>query len=247
MMQAWEDEEMVEWIEENIGEDAGEVDSPEWDKAVQAYYDYHERQQIMEMEDYYQSEYEFYLNEKSPSGTFKRQIRNIKDLLKVETTSDAHFSLLVMLHAHTVASLEAYLASTFMQKVLNSDVLIRKLVESEPIFSKEQFTLKEIYIQHERINSKVADHLKKLIFHRIRKVKPMFKTVLNIDFGDIGWLVKAVDMRHHCVHRAGIDYDGNRVDITVESVLMLVSSSSLLVENIDYSITSMNSDGDILF
>lgn len=250
MMEAWEDEAMVEWIEDNIGEDAGEVGSEAWENAVQEFHDYHERHRIMEMEDYYQSErdYEWYLQEKSPLLNFQSQMQNIKDLLKVETTNQAHFSLLVMLHAHTIASLESYLASTFMQKVLNSDVFMRKLVESDGDIPTKTFTLKDIYIQHERIKGVVAKYLKHLIFHKIGKISPMFKEVLGIDFGNVEWLFKAVALRHHCVHRAGIDYDGNQIDVTPESILILISNANLLVENIDHSINKMDAqtDDDIL-
>lgn len=250
LMRLYQEQEMIEWIQENIGDDAGEEGSEEWDLAVQEYYDYLEKRRITEMDDYYQSErdFEWYLQEKSPLLNFQSQMQNIKDLLKVETNNQAHFSLLVMLHAHTIASLESYLASTFMQKVLNSDVLIRRLVESDDDIPTKKFTLKDIYIQHENIKGVVAKYLKHLIFHNIRKISPMFKVVLGIDFGNVTWLFKAVDLRHHCVHRAGIDYDGNQIDVTPESILILISNANLLVENIDHSIDEMDAqtDDDIL-
>ena len=228
-----EHEEMVEWIEENIGEDAGEEGSAEWEKAVQEYHDYHERRELHDMEDYYRSEYEWYLNSKSPHGTFLKEVRNIKNLLNVETDSEAYFSLLVMSHAHTVASLEAYLASTFIQTVTNSDLFIRKLVESDPVFSKTKFTLKEVYEKHENIKVTVAMHLKDVIFHKVDKVKPMFKDVLGIDFGNIEWLAKAVSLRHHCVHRAGIDKDGERINLSADSINYLITDCQVLTHNIE--------------
>lgn len=233
IIQAQQDEHLVEWIEENIGEDAGEEGSEEWEKAVQEYYDYHERNQFHDMEDYYRSEYEWYLNTKSPHGSFLREVRNIRNLLKVDTDSDAYFSLLVMSHAHTVASLEAYLASIFIQTVTNSDKLIRKLVESDPVFSKTKFTLKEVYETHENIKVTVAMHLKDVIFHKVDKVKPMFKDVLGIDFGNVEWLAKAVSLRHHCVHRAGIDKAGDRINLSSDSINDLITECQILTQNIE--------------
>tara|TARA_R110000823_G_C15889291_1_gene495871 strand:- start:642 stop:1406 length:765 start_codon:yes stop_codon:yes gene_type:complete len=246
-MRQQELEPMYEWIEENFGDDAGEEGSDEWAIAVQAFEDYCEEQQRLEAEDYYQSEMEWYLYTKSPIGTFNAQMRNIEELLSMEASSDAHYSLLVMLYGHVVASLEAYMASTFIQQVTDSDELIRKLVESDPTFSKMKFSMKEIYEKHENLKLTVAKYLKDLIFHDIKKVKPMFKKVLNCDFGDISWLFRAVEMRHHCVHRAGLDKDGNRIDISAESIRNVVLKSSQLVTKIEDTMFLIENPDGLLF
>ncbi|MEY8213029.1 MAG: hypothetical protein RPR97_00960, partial [Colwellia sp.] len=129
-----------------------------------------------------------------------------------------------------------------IHRVTNSEELIRKLVETDPKFSKMKFTLKEIYEKQESLKLTVATYLKDLIFHDLQKVKPMFKDVLDCDFGDISWLFSAVNIRHHCVHRAGLDKDGNRVNISVESIKELVTRSILLVHFVDDKITEVSND-----
>jgi len=141
-----------------------------------------------------------------------------------------------MLHGHIVAAVESYLASTFIHKVTNSEGLIRKLVGTDPVFSKTKFTLKEIYEKHESLKLNVATYLRDLIFHDLGRVKPMFKEVLACDFGEIGWLFEAVNIRHHCVHRAGLDKDGNRVDLSVESIRNLASKANDLVHSVENSV-----------
>jgi plasmid replication initiation protein len=49
-------------------------------------------------------------------------------------------------------------------------------------------------------------YLKDLTFHRLKKIKEMYKQVLDIDFENIGWFFKAIDVRHHCVHRDSCNY-----------------------------------------
>jgi hypothetical protein len=68
----------------------------------------------------------------------------------------------------------------------------------------------------------VPEYLKDLAFHRLKKTKEMYKQVLDIDFENIGWFFKAIDVRHHCVHRAGLDKEREKVDITKESIIKLV-------------------------
>ncbi len=239
-MRQQELEPMYEWIEENYGIDAGEEDSETWNDAVQAYEDYCEERQRQEEEWHLQEELEWYIYTQSQVGKFDTQMRSVLELIDVQASNEAQFSLLVMLHGHTVAAVESYLASTFIHKVTNSGELIRKLVETDPVFSKMKFTLKEIYEKHENLKLTVATYLKDLIFHDLKKVKPMFKDVLECDFGDISWLFEAVKIRHHCVHRAGLDKDGNRVAISVESIKKLVKISKELVHEVEVRVNQIS-------
>ena len=228
---------MYDWIEDNYGDDAGEEGSDKWEEAVIAYEDYVEHQlRQQELDWYLQEELEWFIKDQSQIGVFDNQIRSILNLLSVSTDRETQFSLLVMLHGHTVASVEAYLASTFIHKVTNSDKLIRKLVETDPIFAEMNFTMKDIYKKHEGLKLTVADYLKNLIFHRLDKIKPMYKSVLDCDFGNISWLFSAVKVRHDCVHRAGLDNNGNKVAITTESVKELVTNSKELVHRIEHDL-----------
>lgn len=229
-------EPMYEWIEENYGDDAGEEGSEEWEEAVNAYESHCEEVSRQEEEWRMQDELEWYIYTQSQVGKFDTQIQSVRELLNVRASNEAKFSLLVMLHGHIVAAVESYLASTFIHKVTNSEELIRKLVETDPVFSKMKFTLKEIYEKHENLQLTVANYLRDLIFHDLRKVKPMFKEVLDSDFGDIAWLFEAVNIRHHCVHRAGLDKDGNRVDLSEDSIRNLALKASELVHSVESSV-----------
>jgi hypothetical protein len=229
-------EPMYEWIEENYGDDAGDEGSEEWENAVQAYESHCEQPNRQEEEWRMQEELEWYIYTQSQVGKFDTQIQSVRELLNVQASNETKFSLLVMLHGHIVAAVESYLASTFIHKVTNSEELIKRLVETDPVFSKMKFTLKEIYEKHENLQLTVATYLRDLIFHDLAKVKPMFKEVLVCDFGDISWLFEAVKVRHHCVHRAGLDKDGNRVELSVESIQKLSSKANDLVHSVEGSV-----------
>lgn len=247
MMRQEELQPMYDWIEENYGDDAGEEGSETWEEAVQAFEDYCENQQRQEDEWHRQEELEWYIYSQSQIGIFDTQIQSISELLNVQVFNETQFSLLVMLHGHAVASIESYLASTFIHKVTNSEDLIRKLVETDPSFSTIKFTLKDIFEKQENLKLTVATYLKDLIFHDLKKVKPMFKEVLDCDFGDISWLFDAVKTRHHCVHRAGLDKDGNRVDISIESIKKLIEMSNLLVHEVENKVSQSPDTDDFLF
>lgn len=165
--------------------------------------------------------------------TFNKHLSPISKILEIKVDHEIQFSLLVMLHAHIVSALEGFLASTFIHNVTNSDILIRKLIESDPEFGIRKFTINEIYAQHSNIKVTVGEYLKNIIFHDMRKVKPMYAKVLSYDFGDIAWLFKAITIRHDCVHRAGYDKEGNSVPVSIVSVNDLIIHCRNLAEIID--------------
>jgi hypothetical protein len=142
----------------------------------------------------------------------------------------------VMLHVHIIASVEQYVSSIFIHKVTNSDDLTRKLIESDPEFGNRKFSLNKIYLQHEKLKITVAGYLKSLIFHDMKKVKPLYKNVLGFEFGDISWLFKAIKFRHDCAHRAGRDKEGNKVSVTHQGIRELMTQSRELAGRIDLHI-----------
>ena len=170
------------------------------------------------------------------------QLDSVDLILELEPPEKAKFSFLVMVHAHVVSTIEGYLAGVFIHQVCNSEVLTRKLVETDPEFSKRKFTLREIYQEKDALKVTVASYLKGLIFHDIKKIKPMYEAVLGHNFSDLSWLFKAVETRHHCVHRAGYDKDGNKVDISAESIVDLLGHVTDLANEIDSTIETVEFD-----
>ncbi len=186
-----------------------------------------------DLEDPEEDELEWEVGHSDQLETFNKHLATIPTVLQIETAKDVQFSLLVMLHAHLVSALEHFLATTFLYRVTNSDSLTRKLIETDPEFGNRKFTVNEIYAQHRNIKSTVAAYIKGIIFHDMRKVKPMFANVLLYEFGDIPWLFRAVLLRHDCAHRAGYDKEGSPVPVTTDSINELVKNCRNLAEAID--------------
>lgn len=166
-------------------------------------------------------------------NTFNKHLSNVLEILDLKINNEIQFSLLVMLHAHIVSALEGFLSSTFIYNVTNSEFLMRKLIETDPEFANRKFSISEIYAQQKNIKSTVAEYLNGVIFHDMKKIKPMYAKVLSYDFGDIPWLFKAIITRHDCAHRAGYDKDGNLVLVSVESINVLLAQCRKLAEDVD--------------
>lgn len=183
--------------------------------------------------DYNDDELAWIMQSETQIEIFQNHIKSVEKILEADIDSEAYFSLLVMLYGHVVAAVEAYLSSTFIQKVTNSEKLTRKLVETDITFSKMKFTLKEIFEEQEKLKITVATYLKGVIFHNLEKVKILYKNVLDFEFGDISWLFKAVVIRHHCVHRAGYDQENNKIELSVETLRELVTRAKDLTSLIE--------------
>ena len=69
----------------------------------------------------------------------------------------------------------------------------------------------------------------------------MYEKVLDHEFSNLSWLFKAVDIRHHCAHRAGYDKEGVKVDISVESISDLLGNVTDLANEIDSTIEIVGS------
>ena len=168
------------------------------------------------------------------------QMNSSEKLLEIEVSKDVDFNLLVMVHGHVVAAVERYLASVCINMIVESPYLMRKLLESDPDLGKRTFTLKSLYNEHDNVENTISEYLKNLIFHKIDKVKPMYKSVFDIDFGNIQWLFSSVKIRHDCVHRGGYTTEGNQVYLKRENISALINNAKGLIEKIEYLLKKLD-------
>lgn len=136
------------------------------------------------------------------------------------------------LFAGTIASMEAFLSSTLIQTVLSSEENKRKFVEAYTPYRKCQISFSSIYQRIDNMDTTIKETLRKLMYHDLGKIKPIYKTVLDVDLGDIGELIKAVHIRHDIVHRSGKDIQGNLHSINRNDIINLVESVSSLMSTV---------------
>ncbi len=229
-------EKKCEWIQSQMDDPDADEDTEGWHELSDEYDEFHS-------DEYHSGFYgydDYEVEGKSRADIFRESISAIRELSKVKVSSACNRNKMVMLYGHIVSTLEGYLSATFIDYALRSDKFLRLLIESDPEFSKRKFTLKEIFIKKDNLKNDIKIYLRDLIFHDVAKVKPMYKSVLEIDFGDIAWLVQAVMIRHHCVHRAGYDKDGNEVDIPEEMLNTFIDQCVNLVAEIEVGLGKLS-------
>jgi hypothetical protein len=244
MIEQMEDEfweERVEWIRERLDDSEANEDTDGWDILSEEFDREHQ------FRDYDQYEDEWAVEGKSRLEIFDENIEATREMLNKSVDPQYEKNLVVMLFGHIVATIEAYLSSTFIHYSLSSENHMRRLVENDPEFAKRKFTVQEIFMKREGLKSDLSEYLKGLIFHDIAKVKLLYSSVLDVDFGDVKWLFQAVQFRHHCVHRAGYDKDGKEVGLKREDVVALTNESVTLVHEIESHLMSMPAGGDFFW
>jgi hypothetical protein len=171
--------------------------------------------------------------------TLNSHLDSAEELLKIDVGLKNAFSLNVMIYGHVVAATEGFLSSVFIKTATGSEDLIRRLVETDPNFSEMKFSMSQLFKERESIKDTVADYLQKIIFHDLKKTKPMYKSVLRLDLGDIAWLFKAVSKRHDCVHRAGYGKDGGQLTFDKDELVTLIQNVRDLCESIMVTVTEL--------
>lgn len=163
-----------------------------------------------------------------------------EELLRKSSDMQHAFTIKVMIYGHLVAATEGFLFSVFTNTTLQYEPLIRKLVESDPEFSKIKFTMAQIFKEREQIKDTTAKHLKDLIFHNLAKTREMYLSVLGHNFGDIKWLHMAIQKRHHCAHRAGYDKDGKPIEVSEKEINDLIFNIQEMAKSVMHSVSRIS-------
>lgn len=162
--------------------------------------------------------------------TFHESIKNIHIMLDTsmenEIISQAFFR---MLYANIVTSMEVYLSDGFINTVMANPALIRRLIESDPEFSKRKFTYSDIYNCMDKLEDAVKEHLLGVIYHNIWAVKKMYESVLNIEFpkSTIQPVNEAVMIRHDIVHRNGKNKKTGEIHVLSKDIIRKCADNML--------------------
>lgn len=151
-----------------------------------------------------------------PHSAFKASYRETMGLLDASGSLDGDGLINRMVFSHQITALEAYLADTLINEVLHDPAAESRLLAEATDLNKEKFTLSEISTSPDLPRRKVTEFLRGVMYHNIAKVVILYSIALRIDLlpliPDREALMKAVNLRHDCVHRNGNDKQGNRLE-----------------------------------
>lgn len=168
--------------------------------------------------------------------SFKESLNHITQLVQTKVEGDTKHHLLGLLHVSVITAMETYVSDAFINIVLSDRALLKKFVETNPEFSKRVFKLSEIFSTYEKIEFEVKQYLLSIMWHNLHKVKPLYKTTLNIEFPEkeiVTEVFLAISKRHDFVHRNGKDTNGEPVVITENSLNDLLNTAAKFIDFIN--------------
>ncbi|TAU37811.1 hypothetical protein ELI44_32940 (plasmid) [Rhizobium ruizarguesonis] len=176
-----------------------------------------------------------------PRGVFEFHQAEIEALLlAVGRDSDGSTLINRLLFASVITGMETYLSDTLRNVVNSRAAALASLVEKEKELVKQKFSLADIARRPNLVREAVNEHLREVMYHNLPKVNSLYHNATDIDFIRLlgpelmAELSRAIEYRHHCVHRNGKDQDGNILDIFTREYIQRVQNQVItLVRNID--------------
>lgn len=145
-----------------------------------------------------------------------------------------------LLYANIVTAFETYLSDTFVYTVVSLSPLIRRIVETDPEFSKRKMEVTDLFRRYDGIRDEVAEYLMGLIYHNLSKVKQLYRSVLCVDFPkDLSSIFTAINVRHDIVHRNGRNKQGEEHLLNFDSVSELLSTIRDFVKSVDIQVKNV--------
>ncbi len=168
---------------------------------------------------------------------FMKALFTIETLIKEANFSKDNYNeaFLRLTFSSIIASLEAYLADYFYEKVISSEQLMDKLFIHSEEFQKKRFNIKEVLGFQKAKSDKAKRFIQNIIWHRINVVEELYSNVLNITFDNkLTSSIKGyIIVRHDIVHRNGRDKNGHFCSLGKEEISNCISDVKKLVENIE--------------
>lgn len=149
-----------------------------------------------------------------------------------------------LLFANVITSMETFLGDTLKREVLQDEESLRKFVETYKPFKDISMNLSDLYVKKESMPGFVKTTLRELLYHDLRKIKPIYRDALGIDLGDVSELYKAVLVRHDLVHRNGKNHEGVEHTITEDLVRELQTKVKALMESVNIQIAERLFEGE---
>jgi len=213
-----------------FGDCSGEIDSDEVDD--------------LEIEEVYSKAYLKDIEDASYREWFYHTHSIIdKTLFELESASlseEVLDSIYKSLYANVCAKMELSLKDCLKRYVLSTHETKRKFVENYAGYKAEnfRFRLTDIFKRLDSLDKVISDTLDDIIYHDLKKIKPMYKEIVGIDLGEIPELFKAVLTRHDIVHRDGKTKDGKDIKVTKEDVKKFADQVRDLMYKLDTEVSS---------
>lgn len=144
----------------------------------------------------------------------------------LERQAEPHIKVVVskLVYGSLIGILEAFLWETAEYWILSRKDALRACIENLPALRDKPIKLGAVFAEHAAVEQTVRAHLQRVVWHRWEDVGAIYKSGMGVSLPSFRPFADALLLRHHIVHRNGVDHQGQPVVITEESVSTLRDS-----------------------
>lgn len=170
----------------------------------------------------------------NPHDNLFGTLDSLSQLSAINLDYQLNQKMLEMIFVNIITALEAYLSEFFVREVLSNAEKLNRFIETNPDFKKIKYTLAQVSSSPDFVKLKVREYLANLLWHKLEKVKPMFRSALDIEFPkSIDYMMTSIQMRHDLVHRSGKKKNGDQITIERAQVERLIDEVRSFVAHIE--------------
>jgi hypothetical protein len=148
-------------------------------------------------------------NESAPFETLEKMLDVLKKIIDSNANDENEQTIYNMVLVHLITSLETFLSDFFIVQIKNHSEYIKEFVRNYKEYKEISVPLSEVYVTYEKMNDKVFEDLRNIVWHNLAKINHLYKVTFGLNFPkDIGHLYKMISIRHDIVHRCGKSKDG---------------------------------------
>lgn len=128
-----------------------------------------------------------------------------------------------------ISCFEAFLGDTLIGAFQEDPVVRTSLLTNNPVLGKIGVSAAELALDSDALTKRIVRELRGYLYHNLVTVIELYRDGFGIDIApeksDRDILFKAIENRHHCVHRNGNDQSGNKLDLFDKDYVETVISS----------------------
>lgn len=178
--------------------------------------------------------FETFLRYASKHDVLMASLYDVEIAVENKSPSQSEQFIRMLLFANVVTAMESYLSDRFRQCIFADANLLQRFVETFPELKQMQIPLSAVSETSRNMEKVVANHLSKVVWHRIEKVSKMYADTLNVKFpNDLTLLKSAIQDRHDIVHRNGLSEDGVKGNWDKDAIKRLVAAVKKMADQIE--------------
>ncbi len=182
-----------------------------------------------------------------PFSIFKNSVSQARNLLSNPINPLENPLLNRMVFSHYITAMDAYLGDALLNEVMENPEAMNRLLKNAEGLADAKFSLTAIAQNPSIVHDETRKYLRSIIYHNLPKVEVLYNIAIGVKIleltNDKDSLFRAVHLRHDCVHRNGMDKNGNELTIftrefvkeTGDKVLNFVKAVNLSLISRQYS------------